>query len=136
MHEALTEVKNITGNILYQLPKQEEFHTYDSGPRKSIKVMETLRKAHLARNQINTYCHFNFSADSLNSQVIKDSFRLLTKRGRTIYMLSTASRLHRTKTIRDHVTNPDATSCLILFVALCSHVDHKQVKHSFARRML
>lgn len=75
--------------------------------------------------------------DSLNAQVIKGSFRLLTKKSRTIYMLSMASRLHRTKTIRDHIINQDATSCLILFVALCSCVDHKQVKHSFyARRML
>lgn len=48
-----------------------------------------------------------------------------------------ASRLHRAKTFGDHVINQDATSGLILFIALCSHVDHKQVKHSsYARRML
>lgn len=94
--------------------------------------METFRKAPLVRNQISIYCDFNFSTDSLNAQVIKDSFRLLTN-----YMLSMASGLHRTKTIKDHIINRDATSCLIVFVALCSYVDHKKVKHSsYARRIL
>lgn len=49
---------------------------YDSAHRKFPKEIETFRKAPLVRNQINIYCDFNFSTDSLNAQVIKDVFRL------------------------------------------------------------
>lgn len=59
--------------------------------------------------------------DSLNAQVIKGSFRLLTKKSRTIYMLSMASRLHRTKTIRDHIINQMPHPALF-YLLLFAHV--------------
>lgn len=48
----------------------------------SHKELETFRKATLVRKLITIFCKFNSSTDSLNSQVIKDAFRLLTWRDR------------------------------------------------------